>query len=311
MATYGLWKERIEIGGQLYHADLVDQHYSQRAGFSKIYALNGLPPQFAEDLIRASQICDVPHTWRVKECQSENEVTEDILKQGKEVLDRDMKELHAHVITYLGNRESQSNTYEFLAAGAIRDKLTRDYQNEQYPVVSRAVVAPTHRGKSLGSLIVEHRMKAVLHYFCKKPKAIHFATDSKKILHSVKKVEQEEGLEFVYIGDERYQAADGTHTVHDFLCFLPWFREKLLEACGCLQDYTNSRPILEEFKDKLDLFTKKGLEGISGAHLEALFEKAVNSLDTQSEIQEDARNARQLIEEVFLVKRKIGAGDPQ
>lgn len=306
MKTYGLWPETFLIDGESYKAELVDPSYAKKAGFEKIYAVHGLPPRFEDPLIRASQVCDVPHTWRVKECKSEDEVRDEIMMAGRDALNRDRKELNSYIITYVGDLTGSGKTYEFLAAGAIRDKLTRDYHNEEYPVVSRAIVAPKYRGKSLGSLIVEHRFKAVLHFFSKKPKAIHFGTESEKILHSVKKVEQEEGLKYVYIGNEEYAAFDGTHTVTDFLCFMPWFQEKLLKSCDELKSSTKLPDILQEFREKLALFMTSGIEKVSGSYLEELFHKVSSSVDSNQKT-----NALHLLEEVFIVKRKIGAADPK
>jgi GNAT superfamily N-acetyltransferase len=308
---YGLWAEEINFDGQLFHADLVNQSHANRAGFQKIYAIDGLPLRFEEDLVKASQISDVPHTWRVKECQLKSEVTEEILSKGKVVLKRDMQELGAHVMTYVGEL-NQNQSYEFLAAGAIRNKLTRDYQNNHYPVLSRAIVAPDYRGKGLGSLIVEHRLKAILNrYFGTMPKAIHFGTESKKILHAIKKFEQEEGLKFVYIGDERYTATDGMHTVSDFLCFIPWFKTALMDACECLETYSSSPLIVKDFQKQLESFMQDGLDQVSGAQLEALYKTVVNSLQSQAKNQNAANKSVDLIEEVFVVKKTIGACDPQ
>ncbi len=230
MVNYGYWRERLEFGGQVYGADLIEPYFTKRAGIARILAVNGLPVPFVENLVRASQVSDVPHTWRVKECDSEADVTTEILQTGIEALQRDMRELNSHIVTYLGDLDGKGERYTFLAAGAIRDKLTRDYQDKYFPIVSRAIVTPEYRGKGLGSLIVQHRMKAALHLFGVTPKAIHFGTESKKVLQSIKRVEQDVGISFVYIGDEQYSASDGTHTVHDFLGFLPWYQEKLLEC---------------------------------------------------------------------------------
>lgn len=308
MTTYGQWRDPISIDGQRYPADLIDQRYAERAGYAKIYAVNGIPPRFERDLIRASQVCDAPHTWRVRECKSEDEVTEEDLRQGKIVLDEDRAVRRAHVFTYLGDKDGSGQNFEFLAAGAIRDKLTKDYQNELFPVVSRAIVAPSHRGRGLGTLIVEHRMKAVFHYFGKVPKAIHFGTESKKILHAVHKVEHDEDIKFVYIGDERYTAADGTHTVHDFLCFLPWYQKRLMEACDRLRPATKTPEKLDEFKEKLELFVLKGVEAVSGDTLEKLFNELRESVQTQDS---DSKAAIEELAEVFFIRGKIGAADPR
>jgi GNAT superfamily N-acetyltransferase len=306
MTNYGLWQENIEITGQSYAADLIAPHYAARAGFKNIYAINEVPSQFEAALITASQVCDVPHTWRVKQCNTESEVTTEILALGKQILDKDRKELNAHIFAYLGQVNSSKNEFEFLAAGAIRNKLTKDYQNNEYPVVSRAIVSPTHRGKGIGSLIVEHRIKTCLNYFGVKPKAIHFGTESKKILHSIKNIEQELDLKFVYIGDEVYQATDGDHTVNDYLCFLPWFKQALLSACDELKSISNAPNTVNAFKSSLELFCNSGIEQVTGAQLAELF----NQMSSSLAITNLPNKSFALISEVFLVKSKIGAEDP-
>ena len=305
MNTYGTWGETITIDALEFKADLIEGSYAERAGFDKIFAIKGLPDKFENDLIRAAQVCDVPHTWRVRELSSEDEVTSEMLSLGKQALDRDRKELNAHIFTYLGFN-ARSSTYTFLAAGAIRDKLTRTYQNEEFPVVSRAIVAPKYRGKGLGNLIVDHRMKAVLHYFSMRPKAIHFGTDSKKILRAIQKVEKEEKISFVYIGDEQYTASDGIHTVNDYLCYLPWYREELLRACDTLSHLTTDKESVQKFRSALELFTLQGVKGVLGATLEELFKKVSSTVVKNTE----SEGALKLLEEVFFIKEKIGAEDP-
>lgn len=310
MTSYGSWRESLTIGGETFRADLVDDAYAGKAGVARILAVNGLPALFEGDLVRASQVCDVPHTWRIKEFRSEEEVTPEVLEQGKAALHRDRRELNAHIITYLGDREGNGDL-EFLAAGAVRNKLTRDFESAEFPVVSRAIVAPRHRGKGLGSLIVEHRMKIILaEFFGIRPKAIHFGTESKKILHSVKKVEQAIGANFVYIGDEKYTASDGTHTVHDFLCFLPWYRRSLAEACDALERVSGTPAAVAEFRRLLMLFAERGIEGTLGAALEESFHAARKSLSVGAD-SENAADALRRLEEVFFIKRKIGASDPE
>ena len=307
MNLYGSWKEEISIDGESFRADLVDASYAERAGLSKIYAIKGMPAKFEVPIIKASQVCDVPHTWRVKECGTEDEVTEKILALGREALETDIKLRRSHITTYVGIQDGPGDDYIFLAAGAIRDKLTSDYQNEEFPVVSRAIVAPAYRGKGLGSLIVEHRFKAVLKYFSKPPKAIHFGTESEKILHSIKKVEREENLKYVYIGNEEYETFDGVHVVKDYLCFMPWFQELLLKACDTLKEISSSPNIVQEFRDKLLWFMTSGIEKVSGSELKKLFENVAESVNHSSPYKDTLQN----IAEIFMVKDKIGAMDPK
>jgi GNAT superfamily N-acetyltransferase len=310
MLQYANWNETVLLNGKSFAAEIVDDFYAKSAGFARIYAVNGLPDPFIDQLVIASQVSDVPHTWRIRECQAESEVTIDIIERGREALRRDIAEMGVHVIAYVGDADGLGKNLVFLAAGAIRDKLTRSYQNEEFPVISRAIVAPSYRGKKLGSLIVEHRMKCVIHgFFKKKPKAIHFGTESKKVLQSIKRVEKDEGIKFVYIGDEMYEVAGVTYKVNDFLCYLPWYSQSLLQACDKLEKQTAVQNI-KEFKENLNTFLLRGVEGVKGQYLEELFGKVKLSLEPINNRSAEVADAINLLEEVFFIRKKIGAEDP-
>jgi GNAT superfamily N-acetyltransferase len=304
MLDYGLWPKKLVLGEKEFPVEDIEPSYVQRAGLQHIIAVNGLPDEYVIALVTAAQVCDIPHTWCVRRCSAESEVTADILDLGLRALAADREQMNAHIIAYLGLAQGE-NSYRFLAAGAIRDKLTRDYRNEEFPVVSRAVVAPAYRGKGLGSLIVEHRMKAAFHYFKKRPKAIHFGTESEKILTSIKRIEREKNLRFVHIGNERYTSVGGTHTVTDYLCFLPWYQEELLNACDTLNRIVGTAQNSDAFRDKLRLFMTQGVSAVSGAELENLYR---HSRGSSAEAEHNPSIA--LLDELFFVKHKIGAEDP-
>src|SRR5262249_38984335 len=124
MSVYGAWSEQLTLDGENFGADIMDAVYAERAGFDKIYAVNGLPARYTDDLVRMAQVCDVPHSWRVKQCKHLDEVTPEILALGREELARDRADYHANVITYFGARAG--GELIFLSAGAVRDKLSRD-----------------------------------------------------------------------------------------------------------------------------------------------------------------------------------------
>jgi len=304
MTEYGKWAEQLTFDGEVFGADIVDAQYARCAGFDKIYAVNGLPQNYTDDLMRMAQVSDVPHSWRVKECKSLDEVTPEILALGREELARDRADYHANVITYFG--EKAGNRLTFLAAGAVRDKLSRDFENKAFPVFSRIIVAPVQRNKGLGGLAVDHLIKILLNnYYGVKPKAIHFGTESEKILHSVEKTEREEDIKFVYIGDEILSTRDGDHTMHDFLCFTPWFQQEITAACGSLESHANSA-LLDRFKRDLVRFMQYGVKAVSGDNLEKLFNDLRNSAKATA-----PADALASLADVFTVRNKIGARDPR
>lgn len=305
MQAFGTWNETITIDGELFRADTVEDTYAARAGFDRIWAIRGLPSRYTDRIVKAAQVSDVPHTWRVQESPSEEAVPDDVLTRGRENLANDIKCMGVHIVSYFGVRNSNPDHLEFLAAGAIRNKLSRNFESDEFPVVSRAVVAPKFRGCGLGSLIVEHRMKATVRGFFSRPaKAIHFGTESVKVLHSIKKVERDEGIKFVHIGDEQYQTLAGTHHVADFLCFLPAYRRQLLEACDLLEGVDKAQASL--LHERMEVFMEQGVEGQLGSELEETFDWfRLSSSDT-----EPVQSAMNLIDEFFLVKKAIGATDP-
>ncbi|MBL7662555.1 hypothetical protein JNK13_07375 [bacterium] len=306
MTVYGSWESTLEIDGIDYGADLIEDRYARNAGFSQIFAVNGLPERFEVDLIKSSQVSDVPHTWRVKECQSVDQVSAEVLQQGKEVLDRDRSELGSRIITFVGVSDLGAGDYIFLAAGAIRNRLARDYENDEFPVVSRAIVAPGYRGRGVGSLIVDHRYRAVLRFFSRKPKAIHFGTESPKILSSLRRIEREEGIKYVHIGNEKYTTLVGVHTVADYLCFLPWYQVALLNACVAMEVHSCCPEVVREFSGKFKLFMSCGIKGVLGVELERLYNESRDSIRFGGLV----RGELELFEEFFFIKRKIGAADP-
>lgn len=304
---YGRWSESLTIGDIQFRADRIDEGVAKRAGFAVMFALRGLPISFEDNLVRAAQVCDVPHTWRVKECQSEGDVTAELLAAGKDVLARDRLSLGSSVVTYVGSTSEHHNSFEFVAAGAIRNRLTKDFENDQFPVVSRAIVAPKFRGKGIGTLIVEHRTKAVIRGFFTKPaKAIHFGTESEKVLSSIKKVERDERVRFVYIGDEQYRTEDGLNTVHDYLCFLPWYQKLLLETCDRLVNVSENQGSVRQFRTKLDAFMREGVRAVTGTDLQDSFKVVKSSVSAENEIMQSLS----ALDEVFTVRKKIGAEDP-
>jgi GNAT superfamily N-acetyltransferase len=262
---------------------------------------------FRRDIVRAAQVCDVPHTWRVKQCAAESDVTQDVLDQGLAVLAKDERERGARIITFIATIGPTGEEYEFLAAGAIRNKLTREYEDEAYPVISRAVVAPKYRGRGLGSLLVEHRLKAALRMFSKKPKAIHFATESEKMRHAFGKVAAEVGLSFVYIGDEQYETADGMHTVHDYLAYMPWYQEELRRLCEQLLSNSKLPGAVTEFWDALSLFMKEGVTSVSGAELE----RKLSALRSSLKPDNASNRVVEALQEVLKIRAIIGARDPE
>lgn len=269
------WNETISLDGTQWRGQWLDPAIAKRSGFEKILAIDGLPETYLEPLARASQVCDTPHTWCVRAVASEGEVDSTTLQTAKEVIRDDEKTYNACIFTLIGDGQ-------LLGAGAIRNKLNKHYQNDEFPVVSRAMVVPSFRGRNIGSLLVEFRMKAVLTYFSKAPKAIHFGTESEKILHTIRRLE----LPFVHIGDELYETKMGLLAVHDYLWFLEPYRAALR---------TEALNVSADFAEKLNNFMERGVSSARGAELEMHYQG----------------HSYPLIDEFFMIKDHIGAKDPK
>jgi len=287
---FGQWQHSLKVGQETFRCDVIEGELLDRSEFNKVYALDGLPKVFLDDLVKASQVIDVPQTWRIKQLDSIDQVTNEILELGRQAIERDIKEFGTNIISYVAETDSEQ---VFVAAGAIRSKLNPEFENVQFPVVSRAVVHPNYRGQGIGSLIVIHRLSAALTYFDLPPKAIHFATESKKIISSVNRFEKSSGLKFIYIGDEQYSTNDGTHKETDYLCILPDYKKDLLSAaahCG------------GEYKKDFELFISEGVNAFSGDDLEMRFQEFVvsNQLD-------QTHPSYILLSEFFNVRQNIGA----
>jgi hypothetical protein len=306
--NYGTWKEELTLDGVSYRAEKLDIASVNAPHLCTLYAVDGLPARYERDLITAAQVCDVPHTWRVQQVSSPDFVTDEIVERGRSALRRDSELLNAHILTYIGTTTSD-NQLHFIAAGALRNKLTRTYQNDAFPVVSRAIVAPQYRGYGFGNLIVEHRVKAVFSYYEHKPLAIHFGTDSPKILRAVKKVSDELGVVFVYIGDEEYTAADGIHTVNDYLCFLPHYQQTLLAACDDLETQETKAKVAQ-LKQGLASFMTAGVHGIKGEVLAVRYKDVKDAIVQRGDASR-YHHALETLDELFFVKEIIGARDPR
>ena len=306
----GEWQEKIVIDGQTFRAELIDPSLAGRSELGNICALDGLPSKFVADLVRSAQVVDMPHMWRAKEVSSIDKVTDEIFARGKKAIETDISELGANIITYLAEAGGESDGYKFLAAGAIRDKLTRDFQSEEFPVVSRAVVKPDLRGRGLGSMILTHRLYATLKpYFSLAPKAIHMGTESEKILHILSNFEKDTELRYVHIGNEHLDSPDGVHLVRDYLCFLPAYQEEILNACDVLASKSDSVNLT--LRDLFKQFMDKGVSVVLSAEIETEYKRIVSLLESENSLDDVAQKAIGLIDEFFLVKTKIGAEDPE
>jgi GNAT superfamily N-acetyltransferase len=318
--TWGALSDSLVFGQIDYPAEAL-LSVAERLGFTSVYAVGGLPEALMDPLARAAQVCDVPHTWRVKEAEAEEQVDEATAIRAKQILLEDKSLRGAEIVCYIGSMScdlkvvdlalpEQRTQWQFLAAGAIRNKLNSKYHNPEVPVISRAIVAPKYRGIGLGSVLVEHRLSMLLNgYFGSIPKAIHFGTESEKILKAMSRIEKEHGIHFVHIGDEQLTTDDGVHTVHDYLCFLPWYQAEIissLEAMGVVLDSGELNDALVLFSTYLQNFMQHGVRVVSGAKLVAAFE-VVKSLCGELA---SFKKISQYFEEILLFRREIGAEDP-
>jgi GNAT superfamily N-acetyltransferase len=320
MSKIGNLNSTLSFDGLAYPAERLAET-AQRLGFQSVFAVGGMPASLTYPLARAAQVCDVPHTWRVKEAQSEAEVDDATLARGREILLEDKELRGADIICYIGSKEfdlsefdladaQQAKNWDFLGAGAIRNKLNSTYFNPSVPVVSRAIVAPRFRGLGIGSVLVEHRLSLLLNgYFGSVPKAIHFGTESAKILTSVRRIERQEGVHFVHIGDEQLTTDDGTHTVHDYLCFLPWYQQEIHKALAELKvslsmyEQTNA---IENLDSLWRLFMQEGVTAASGKALLEAFQMLCSVAPSNDAL----ADVSSYFEEFLEFRREIGAEDP-
>ncbi len=287
---YSVWSDEIVFSQGAFRSTALGEIID----LGMVYAVDGLPQEFTDELIKASQVVDVPHTWRVRQVADVSEVGKSDLKLGREVLAVDVAELGANIICYLAKAEGE---FRFVAAGAIRSKLNRNFESIRYPVVSRAVVHPELRGRGIGSMIVEHRLTAALTYFGERPNAIHFATESPQILAAADRFAAKNGQHYIKLGSESLEVVDGTHKVDDYLFVLPRY-QKLLSDCAA--ELQSAEVMAHDFQHRFRLFLEQGIEGASG---DALKQELL-------EVDEPTYSRHiDTLSEFFVVRDNIGASD--
>ena len=312
---YGLWDSNIEINDQRFRSEYIDWSLVKKTGLKNVIAVDGIAESMIDTLVRSAQVVDVPHSWRVEEVKNISEVSPSALDKGRTVLQDDLDNFGTNIISYVtGTPESG---YEFIAAGAIRNKLNRKYQSNEFPVVSRAVVAPSSRGSGIGSIIVWHRFETVLSYFGDEPKAIHFGTESEKILSTVSRFMKHSGFTRMWLGNESLEVEDGSHVVCDYLCLSPKYLKELFQAAQTLTRHSelgsesprgsNVELSLKDWSNDFLTYIDEGAGAVSGDALEKDFKKIIDNTEISDEMKLSVDVAKQFLE----VRKNIGARDPQ
>lgn len=291
------WSDVIEFSGHTFECELIKNTVYSYPG--NVIAVNGIPNIFLNDLAIISQQVDVPHTWRIRYVKHSSELSDKDISLAKSAILNDINNLGSHIISYVSKSD---NGYKLLAAGSIRDKLNPDYYNPYFPVISRAVVAPDVRGLGLGSMIVYHRLGLVGSYFNVVPKAIHLATESPKILSSVRRYESQFGMKFVFIGIENYAVNGVKYKVDDYLSFQPNFIDEILTACDYLVSIDKGLTSVK-FRNRLNSFIHEGVNSVKWSYLYDLFSQILKNLESYD------RAKVEPIEEIFMVIDNIGTKD--
>ena len=85
--------QTISIENSNFRVDLLDEVDN----VGQVIAIHGLPDCLVPALARISQVVEVPHTWRVRQVPSVEEVTESDISLVANVLRHDQEVMGAHL----------------------------------------------------------------------------------------------------------------------------------------------------------------------------------------------------------------------
>lgn len=257
-------------------------------GIGEVTAIHGLPESLIADLARMSQVVDVPHTWRVKQASSVEEVANETVSQAIEVIRSDQSEMGANIFCYV---RRNNDDVELVAAGAIRNKLSPKVKLDDFPVCSRALVAPQLRGRGMGRAIIRHRADIARNFFDVPAKAVYFGSRASKVVDVWTKFAAEINWPFFYLGEGRLAVEDGVHIMKEYFMLNPEYENKLLAEATLVG---------RDFIERLKTYFSSGANEVSA---DTLAFEASNALTKDQPLE--------ALTEFFKVREIIGAKDPQ
>ncbi len=270
----------IEIDSQTFTSD----ELGLIEGVGEVIAIHGLPESLTTELATMAQVVDVPHTWRIKQADSVDEVDEETIAEAIKVIRDDELHLGANIFCYVFQTEVG---LELVAAGALRNKLNMDVQLNDFPVSSRAIVAPHLRGRGLGKAIIRHRIDLARDWFGVPAKAIYFGSRAEKVVDVWTKYGFKIGWKMFHLGEGRIESGDGVHVMQEYFLLNPDYERKLLSEAESLGN---------SFVESLEMYFKNGAREISADNLADEVSQAGESLPSLTEF--------------FSVRSIIGAKDP-
>ena len=274
----------IELDGRIFETTAL----GAVEGVGQVTAIHGLPESLIGDLARISQVVDVPHTWRVKQAASVDEVTDDTISEAIRVINADQSDLGAHIFCYVRQIDGDP---ELVAAGAIRNKLTKSVRLDEFPVCSRALVAPELRGRGLGRAIIRHRIDVARNFFGVSAKAVYFGSRSEKVVDVWSNFAAEINWTFFHLGEGRLEGADGVHVMQEYFLLNPNYEDKLLQEAS--------------------LISSTLAEGLASYFLGGASEVSADNLASEVSNAQIAGQQLDALVEFFEVREIIGAKDPQ
>lgn len=250
----------------------------------EVIAIHGLPESLITNLAAMAQVVDVPHTWRVKQAANVGEVSQETIELAVKAIRDDQASLGANIFCYV----TQTDTgLEVVAAGAIRNKLNTDVELNDFPVSSRALVAPQLRGRGLGSAIIRHRIELAKNWFGVPAKAIYFGSRTETVVNVWRKYGTEIGWKLFHLGEGCLESGDGVHIMQEYFLLNPDYERRLLSEAESLGN---------GFVESLEMYFKNGARAISADNLADEVSQAGESLPSLTEF--------------FSVRSIIGAKDP-
>jgi GNAT superfamily N-acetyltransferase len=108
-----------------------------------------------------------------------------------------------------------------LGAGAVADKLTRDFPHPGFCVLGRCYVMPEFRGQGFYRRILRYRLEYCRTRFGSGLKGIHIGTENERVAVAITNHHLAEWPRFIHLGEEELRIAGHVWTVADYMLLLP------------------------------------------------------------------------------------------
>jgi hypothetical protein len=124
----------------------------------------------------------------------------------------------------------RGGTSQLVAAGAVADRLTRDFPCAGFPVLGRCCILPEYRSRGFYRLILGSRMEYCRAEYGKALNAIHVGAVNERISHIITNHGLPGWPPFIHFGNEELRVAGEIRRVGAYLLLLPEFLRRMQAA---------------------------------------------------------------------------------